>query len=604
MPFDGIVTKCIAEELNYRLNSGRIEKVHQPERDEIHIIIRSQGENHRLLISANPSNPRIYLTQRTKENPAAAPLFCMLLRKHLAGGKILSITAENCERIIQIQIESANEMGDISTKTLIVEIMGKHSNIILLNEDFKIIDALIHVDKDMSSVREVMPARVYTAPPPQIKMIPGLHTAEEIINRITAASQEVTILHLGKALLDTIMGFSPLLCREVCFRSALEEKVSLSRINQQEWSGLEETLSTVFGQIRNAEYAPSLLYQDLPDPVSGSANQTNLLDYHCFPITSTGYPVSYPSMSEALDDYYDFKGRNASLQQRKSSLLKQISNNMNRCKKKYAIQQESIRESANAEKYKLFGELLTANIYTVLSGAKSVSLFNYYSDTQDEYVDISLDPDLSPQANAQRYFKKYRKAASTQKNAIAQAVETEKELIYLESVLHELEMSGSAQEIDEIKIELTHQKYLSVTQNKKKKPMRVQLSAPHIFISTDGLNIYVGKNNRQNDQLTMKTASSNDIWLHVKDMPGSHVIIEKKQNDIPMNTILEAASLAAYFSKAKMSENVRVDYTTVRNVKKPSGSKPGMVIYEHYKSLFVTPNEQLMIQLKKGDPKK
>ena len=640
MPFDGIVTKCVAEDLHARLSGGRIEKIHQPERDEIHLLVRSRGENHRLLLSANPAHPRIHLTQSAKENPLNAPLFCMVLRKHLAGGKVLSIHAKDCDRVVFLEIESANELGDISTKSLIIEIMGKHSNIILVNENNKIINALIHVDSEMSRVREVMPARDYMPPPAQDKLIPLLSSGREVLERIRGVEAENGIAdtasspRIEKALLDNIMGFSPLLCREVCCRAALEEKTPVSLIDAAGFTRLKATLDSMFHQIQTAAYSPCILMSARSE-VETVQQDGKFLDFHCLPITSVGYAAAAGSIHDAVNLFYNSRARFESLRQKKAGLHRLIQNNLNRCHKKYAIQQESLREAAGKDRCKLYGELITANIYRISVGAESVTLQNYYSETAD-YIEIPLDKNLSPQVCAQRYFREYRKAASTEKNAQAQIEETRKELQYLESVLHELEMSADAQEIAEIRSELSAGNYLSdsVQKNKSRvsgkksggknsggknpggkkggtnngkfpgkgkkaagsdKPDKT--SQPHRFISSDGLFIYVGKNNRQNDRLTLKTAQSNDLWFHVKNMPGSHVVIKKQQEEIPQRTILEAATLASYFSQSKMRAKVDVDYTTVRNVKKTSGAKPGMVLYENFQTLSVSPDQGLLERL-------
>ena len=593
MPFDGTVTLCVASELNRVLGGGRIERVFQPEKDEVNILVRSSGANYRLLLSANSSHPRVHIARNAKDNPAVPPTFCMVLRKYLIGGKILSVSAENLERVIKITVESYDEMGDISVKTLIAEIMGKHSNILLINENLKIIDALKHIDSEVNRVREIMPARDYVPPPSQSKLVPGDASPSEIVGAVASAQDKYPMKRLDAALLDTIMGFSPVLCRELCHRAGIQFDTPLALVNKNHLSALEHIIGSVATRMRNGEYAPCLIY-DSPDTVKGK-----LLDFHCFSINVIGFASPVDGINDAIDSFYYQRGKNEALRQKKAHLLKLVGNNLDRCKRKMAIQQENMRESANKDKYKLYGELLQANVYAIVSGSKSATVQNYYSEG-GEFVDIPLNEDLSPQANAQVYYKKYRKAKATWLNANIQYEESLKELIYLESVLHELEASSDIHEIDEVRQELASQKYVSSSDKPKKLRQNNPAPVPHLFYSSDGLRVYVGKNNRQNDILTLKTASSGDIWLHVKNMPGSHVVIKKEKGEIPNQTVFEGAMLAALFSKARMGSNVDVDFTEIRNVKKPQGAKPGMVVYVNHRTIVVTPDPDLPLKLKLG----
>ena len=583
MPFDGIVAKCIVNELSEVLTGGRVEKIFQPEPDEIIINTRAKGQNLKLLLSASANYPRIHFTESSKENPAAPPVFCMLLRKHLSGGRFVGVEFHDFERIITLLVESTNELGDTSVKKLIIEIMGKHSNIILLNAENKILDAIKHVDNEISSVREVMPARPYLLPPAQNKTSPESLNIEQFVNEGIAQSE----LNVEKYLLEHIKGFSPLLCREICHIADIDGKRAVSSLNPIEADRLQVAVTDMVRVIKNNVFSPCIIFEDnsLDKPV----------DFHSLELKQ--YPnIKYlPSMSKVLDTFYFAKDRAERLKHKKADLLKVLGNSIERCNKKLALQQEKLREVADREKLKLYGELITANIYCIPQNTKSVSLLNYYSENE-EYINVPLDENLSPQDNAQRYYKKYAKAKSAYIYTSKQLEESIKELEYLESVLQLLENCTTVQEIDEVRQELAEQGYLSVKKKGSTKK-KEQASAPLHFMSSDGLDIYVGKNNKQNDQLTLKTASSNDIWLHTKDIPGSHVIIRKLQQNIPDNTLLEAAILAAFHSKAKQSSNVQVDYTTVKNVKKPSGAKPGMVIYENFKTIVVTPDESLVKKL-------
>lgn len=583
MPFDGIVAKCVVGELSEKLVGGRIEKVFQPEADELLINIRARNQSLRLLLSASANYPRIHLTDTVKENPAAPPTFCMLLRKHLAGGRILGFEFNDYERIIGITVEAANELGDISEKKLVIEIMGRHSNIILLNSENRIIDSVKHVDSDISRVREVMPARPYTLPPAQDKLSPeklDLGTLFEKASESPAATE--------KFLLENIKGFSPLICRELCHRAGLDAKRPAAALSPAERDNLKEVLAGMVRTISEGSFRPCIAYED--------ENLTRPVDFHCLKLGQYRHAREIPSISRVLDEFYSSKDRQDRLKHKRSDLTKVLNNAIERCNKKLAIQQDALRDVADRERLKLYGELITANIYRIPGNMKSVGLENYYSE-QGDIVEISLDENLSPQDNAQRYFKKYAKAKSTYTFTTRQLEDSRRELDYLESVLQLLENCVTLQEIDEVRQELSEQGYMVL----KKKPgaKKQALSEPLRFKSSDGLDIFVGKNNRQNDQLTLKQASSNDVWLHTKNIPGSHVIIRKSAGEIPENTLKEAAMLAAWHSKARMSSNVPVDFTPVRNVSKPSGAKPGMVIYVNYRTISVTPDEKAVGTLAK-----
>jgi len=584
MAFDGIVVKSVVEELREKLRGGRIDTIFQPEKDEIILQVRSIGQNFKLILSANASYPRIHLTDITKDNPPNPPVFCMVLRKHLSGGKILDIGFHDFERIVNLEVESINELGDVSTKKLIIEIMGRHSNIILVNDENRIIDAIKHVDNEISSVREVMPARPYMLPPSQDKISPVDVNIQSLLENAAKAGNT----SIEKFLLNSIKGFSPLLCREICHLANIDGKKPLEYLSDQSVNRLEAVLQKIIDRINTSDFEPCIAFED--------ESFENPVDFHCFRLKQYKYVKTLPSISAVLNEFYAIKDAYERLKQKKSDLVKVIHTNIDRCKKKISLQQEKLREVADREKLKLYGELITANIYGIPKNAKSVSLLNYYSEEGD-YIDIPLDENLSPQENAQRYYKQYSKAKSAYASTSIQLKESIKELEYLESVSQLLDDCTSVQEINEIRQELAEQGYLTI---KKRPGSRKQdtPSKPLCCKSSDGYYIYIGKNNKQNDMLTLKTAQANDIWLHTKNIPGSHVIIRKHtREEIPSTTLLEAAMLAAYHSKAKMSSNVPVDYTTVRNVKKPNGAKPGMVIYENYKTVIVTPEKDTINKL-------
>ena len=583
MPFDGIVTKCIVNELNQLLSGGRIDKVFQPESDEIVMLVRSKGENYRLVASANANYPRLHITSLQKENPQTPPVFCMLMRKHVAGGKLLDISFHDYERVISINVESVNELGDLSVKKLVVEIMGKHSNIILLNSEGKIIDAVKHIDNDISSVREVMPARQYILPPAQNKQLPENISPSDLLN-----SNETDAKHIEGLMLNTIKGFSPYTCRDICSSAGVSPKTPLPELLNTDRVNIISALGSYLSKIKNNAFEPCIIYED--------KNFLRPVDFYCFKPSQAQFVQQYDLLSAALDDFYSRRDTSERLGQKKGDVVKALKNAIDRSEKKVSIFTDKLRDVADRENLKLFGELITANIYCIPAGAESVRLLNYYSENE-EYMDIPLNEYRSAQDNAQKYFKQYSKAKSTHLNVTQQLNETLSELQYLESVKTMLDNCSSKQEIDEIRQELIDQGYIrSSVRNSKKKQDKP--SSPLEFVSKDGFQILVGKNNKQNDLLTLKTASAYDIWLHTRNIPGSHVIIRTERQTVPDSTLLEAATLAAYHSSAKMSYNVPVDYTIVKNVKKPSGAKPGMVIYENYKTINVTPDEDKILTIK------
>ena len=583
MPFDGIVTKCIVNELNDLLSGGRIDKVFQPENDEIVMLIRAKGQNHRLVASANASNPRLHLTTLQKENPATPPVFCMLMRKHVAGGRLLDISFHDYERVITLNIESVNELGDLTVKKLVVEIMGKYSNIILLNSENKIIDSVKHVDSDISSVREVMPARIYILPPAQNKELPENIKVDSIFSEENISGAK----HIEGLILNIVKGFSPYTCRDICAAAGVLPKTPINQLNDSDKAKIKVALASYIDKIKSNNFSPCIVYED--------KSLLRPIDFYCFEPTKEVFYKNYDLLSTALDQYYRLRDTNERLGQKMGDVLKVVKNGIERCQKKASLFNEKLREVSDRDKLQLYGELITANIYCIPEGAKSVKVLNYYNE-DEEYVDIPLNEYKSAQENAQRYFKQYSKAKSIHLNVTKQLEETLSELEYLQSVLAMLENCSSRQEIDEIRQELIDQGYIrqSVKNSRKKQD---KPSSPLEFVSSDGFKILVGKNNKQNDLLTLKTAASNDLWLHTKNIPGSHVIIRAERNTVPDSTLLEAATLAAYHSSAKMSYNVPVDYTTVRNVKKPSGAKPGMVTYENFKTINVTPEEEKVMKI-------
>lgn len=577
MPFDGIVTSNIAWELNASLCNGRVEKIYQPEKDEIIINIRSKSNKYKLLISSSSHYPRIHLTTETKSNPTSAPNFCMLLRKHLSGGKISSISQKDFERIIQINVETFNELGDPSTKQLIVEIMGKHSNIILIDSSTdKILDCIKKISSDVNRYRQILPGKTYVQPPSQNKVPPYTVNQSTFIEMLKE-KDGATI----KAIYQSIQGFSPFIARQICEASNIDEDLPISTLSAENMEKLYYHFSQLNFIISSYQFKPCILKDD----------QGNVVDFYAFDsvwINKYYHAEYFDSMSEVIQTFYHSRDTKNRLKQKSSDLDKHIHGIIDKLKNKKQKLMDELLQAETCETYKLYGELINANIYRMQSGLKTIQLENYYQ--PGEWIEIPLNDQKSPSDNAQAYFKKYNKAKTAITEKTHQLKETDKELAYFESVLQNIENASSPEDIEEIRQELIQEGYVKKKHRKKSKIKQI-LSKPHEYTSSEGFSIMVGKNNHQNDILTLKTASKNDIWMHTKEIAGSHVIIFTQGKTVPEKTLFEAASLAAYYSKGKLSDNVPVDYTYVKNVKKPNGAKPGMVIYDYYNTLYVTPKE-------------
>lgn len=571
LPFDGIVTKAVSDELNQTITGGRIFKIYQPTRDTIILHIRSNSNNYKLLLSSNANSARVHLTDIEYENPASPPMFCMLLRKHLIGGTILNVEFFNFERILRFHIEATDELGDKSIKQLVAEIMGRHSNIILLNSSDVIIDSVKHVDHDINRIREIMPARHYILPPAQDKANPFEIDYNNLVNSIR--NDEAS---LAKILLSKILGFSPVICREICLRTGVDPDVSPKYIDDTKLLSLTEVLKEMIGKLHQQIYSPCTVV----DRSSGK-----YVDFHAIMLTQYESANEFTSISEAIDFFYKAREKKEQIRSKGSDISKIIKQSIERCEKKIRIHISTLEESSDMDKYRLYGELITANIYSLQKGMKQCSLMNYY-DPNGSYVDIVLDENRTPQENAQWYFKKYSKSKAAHSHATDQLKQARWELEYLENVLYSLEEADSTESVEEIREELREQGYIRKTNSRLKS---LRKSAPFTFMSTDGYTIHVGRNNMQNDELTLKSSKSEDLWLHTKNIPGSHVIIASLPEPIPDTALVEAAGLAAWFSKAKNSTRVEVDYTRVKYVRKPSGAKPGMVVYVNYNTVIVDP---------------
>lgn len=587
MAFDGLTISNLIYEFNENILGGRIDKIYQPEKDEVILQIRNKGKSFKLLLTVNSSNPRFHFTNILKENPLNPPHFCMVLRKHLLNGKIIRIYQPNFERILNICVESINELGDYSKKTIIVEIMGKHSNIILLDEKNIILDSIKHISKEKSSVREVLPSLKYILPPNQNKLDPLFLNKKDFFGLFQDKKQK----NIQEFIYKSYTGISPILAAEICNRSNISEFSTLDELNKNDLEVLFFEFSKVIQQIKEYKFFPQLISSNnkLIEFSSIDLNQFKNLDKKTF-----------ESISNLVETFYKNKDLSYRVSQKTQDLRKIILQNIERCLKKKNIQNKTLKSIENRNKLKLYGELITSNIYNIKKGMDKIVVNNFYSENFEE-IEISLDYNLTPAENAQKYFKKYNKEKRTFIALQEQIKQNEIELNYLESVLSCINDSLNEQDINDIREELFEQGIIKKQKIKNNKLKNIKKSKPLHYLSSDNFNIYVGKNNKQNDELTLKFAKTVDIWLHTKDIPGSHVIIVSEGKEVPQTTLLEAGNLAVFYSKAKSSSLVPVDYVQKKYVKKPSGAKPGMVIYEKYQTMFITPNEDKIMSLKKVD---
>ncbi|WP_353093956.1 NFACT RNA binding domain-containing protein [Tissierella praeacuta] len=592
MSFDGIVTKAVVKELKEKLIGGRVDKVYQQEKDEILIHIHSKGTNYKLVMSASSNNPRVYLTEYSKKNPSEPPMFCMLLRKHLIGGIILNVEQFNLDRVIFIDISAVDELGQPTEKRIIIEIMGKHSNIILVDKSsFKIIDSVKRIYEDMSRVRQILPGMIYEYPPLQDKVNPLDVIKEDFFNLMDSENKNLPCF---KFLYFNYLGLSPLISREICFDANIDIDRNLGSIYEKDKNSLYLSFNKFMNLVSKEEFTPISILDN---------NTGEILAFHVLELKQFGMgnKVFFDSISKLLDNFYRRKDILDRIGQKSQSIRKSIQVKLDRTLNKLGKQKEELLESQDREKYKVYADLISANLHTIPRGANNIELENFYDENLGK-LKVPLDIKLSPVANAQKYYKKYSKLKNAHQLLLDQIPSTEDEISYLENVLMSIENSTEIEELDEIKEELISEGYIKGS-IKKKKSKEESVSKPLHFISGDEFNIYVGKNNKQNDYLTLRLSRKDDMWLHVQNMPGSHVIIEKKGKDIPSSTLEEAAILAAYYSKGKNSNHVAVDYTERKNIKKPKNAKAGMVIYDNFKTITINPSKELVDKIKTGSSK-
>lgn len=573
LALDGIFLYTTLEELKNTILNSKISKINQPEKDEIIFSLKKDKDSYKLLISASSVYPRIHLTDINKKNPMKPPMFCMVLRKYLSNSKITSIYQLQLDRVVFIDFQGKDELGFEKTYTLIIEIMGRHSNISLVEKNnYIILDSIKHITPEINSIRTLLPGLKFILPPESNKLNPLNYTYENFEKFILENNIKLNNTFISKV----FMGVSNQLSKEII--NSLNTELSLENLKN-----IYKEIELFFNKVNNKDFSFFITLED-----------NNLKDF--FPINLPSLEEDnkkyFPSPSKTLEYYYSEKDKSDRLNNKSSSLLKLVNNNLERCHKKMELLKDNLEKCKKAYKYRIYGELLTANIYNIKQGDESIDVVNYYSE-DSEIINIKLDPTKTPSANIQNYFKRYSKLKKSKEYSLEQIKITEDEILYLNSVLTNIKNTEDYASIEEIKKELMDAHYLKFKKNVRKKETK---SKPMHFISSEGIHIYVGKNNIENDYLTLKFADKRDLWFHTKDIPGSHVIL-KTLGDFTEKTLNEAANLAAFYSKGRDSSKVPVDYTEVKNVHKPNGAKPGMVIYEKNKTIFITPEKPSLEKL-------
>lgn len=596
MPLDGIFLSELTREISDRIVGGRVDKIHQPARETIVIAMRAQGGNHKLLLCASASNPRIHFTTLPQDNPQNPPMFCMLMRKHLTGAKLLDVRQFGLDRVVHFSFETTNEFGDKVTLTLAAEIMGRHSNVILVDENNKVIDAVKRITDEMSRVRPVLPGMSYTMAPSSQRLDVRKAAPTEILERLDQTPE----LELSKALLQALEGTSPLVCREIAFNALRGVELPVSALNEEARTRLRFFLAKLTdilahsGGAENGCAAPVLLVDPQQKPKDFS-----FMDIHQYGYTLVGR--TYDTYSGLLDYFYSERDRIDRVHQRGADLLKLLSNLTDRVARKLTAQREELRESTERETLKIYGDLLSSNLHLLQKGMRSAKVDNYYADGAPT-VEIPLDPMLTPVQNAQKYYTSYRKADTAEKKLRSLIEQGEAEVQYLESVFDELTRASTEGELNAIRAELASQGYVRVAVRKAangtvRKGMKEEKLPPLRYRSDDGFAILCGRNNLQNERLTLRESRNGDVWFHTQKIPGSHVIVVTEGAAPPNRTLEQAAVIAAFHSKAREGGKVAVDYTEIRNVRKHPAGKPGLVLYEPFSTAIVEADEALIARL-------
>ena len=568
MAFDGITVAALTQELKNTLDGGRISKIAQPESDELLITIKTPQGQRRLYISASASLPLVYLTDENKPSPMTAPNFCMLLRKHIGNARIVGISQPRLERIINIQLEHLDELGDIRQKTLIIEIMGKHSNIIFCDESGRILDSIKHVSAQMSSVREVLPGRDYFIPDTMHKLDPLSADPEAFAEMLRSKPMPIS-----KALYSGFTGISPVVAEEICTISGINSSMTASDLSDDIMHHLYNQFEIYIDQVREGQFQPVIYYDN-----------GNPKDFSCLPLShySAYTKTCFDSVSKLLVGYYAEKNLITRIRQKSSDLRRIVQTALERARKKYDLQSGQLRDTEGREKYKIYGELINVYGYNLEPDAKVLEAENYYDN--NKLVKIPLDPNKTAQENSQRYFARYNKLKRTYEALSEFIKETQDDILYLESVNNALDIALSEDDLAQIKEELTQSGYIRRKFTKKKVKLK---SHPFHYLSSDGYHIYVGKNNFQNEELTFHFANGGDWWFHAKGTPGSHVIVKSQDGEMPDRVFEEAGKLAAYYSKNRGNDKVEIDYIEKKHVKKVNGARPGFVIYHTNYSLVI-----------------
>lgn len=584
MALDGAFLRHIKKEIEEHALGAKVDKIYQPNREEMVLLLRTRSDTIKLLMSARANSARIHFTRFVPENPKAPPMLCMLLRKRLAGARLVAVRQPGLERLLCLDFDAVNELGDEVRLTLVMEIMGRYSNIIFVDENGKIVDALKRVDAEMTSERLVLPGLTYQLPPSQDKLCLLDTPVDIIIDRLRHFPSDA---ELSKALLATLQGVSPVVCRELQHLTGHGGDITMHAMTDALFERLAFFLNRVAQTVADVTGQPYMVASPAQKPLDFSF--LNIEQYGL-----TAVVTQRESFSELLDAFYSERDRIERMRTRSQDLLRILTTASDRLSRKINAQRIELEQCAERDTMRIYGDLINANLYRIEKGSAHAELENFYDEALP-VLKIKLDPALTPSQNAQKYYKAYHKARTAEEILTVQITQAQQELSYIDSVFEELSRASVEQDLAEIRAELTEQGYIRAPKGRQKQPTA---QGPMEFRSADGFHILVGRNNRQNDRLTMKQANNHDIWFHTKNFPGSHTILVTEGRKATETAMTQAASLAALFSRGKDSSQVPVDYTEVRNVSKPQGAKPGMVIYVNYKTLYVTPDAKLAEQLK------